>query len=288
MEINGHTRLCGIIGNPIEHTLSPAIHNTLAEKSGHNLVYVPFYVENGFLDDAVKGAFGLNVLGMNVTVPYKSDVIACLSDIDELAKNIGAVNTLVRTQEGYKGYNTDILGLYRAMCSEGIKIEGEQVILLGAGGAARAVAFLCAEKGAEKVYLLNRSIDKAQTVADEVNKTFGKECIVPMVTADYGKLPDKKFLAIQGTSVGLHPDSDKAVIEDKEFYQKIHTGYDLIYKPAETKFMKLVKENGGLAYNGLKMLLYQGIVAYELWNNTEISEETVGEIYEILKHRVDV
>lgn len=288
MEINGHTRLCGIIGNPIEHTLSPAIHNTLAEKSGHNLVYVPFYVENGFLDDAVKGAFGLNVLGMNVTVPYKSDVIACLSDIDELAKNIGAVNTLVRTQEGYKGYNTDILGLYRAMCSEGIKIEGEQVILLGAGGAARAVAFLCAEKGAEKVYLLNRSIDKAQTVADEVNKTFGKECIVPMVTADYRKLPDKKFLAIQGTSVGLHPDSDKAVIEDKEFYQKIHTGYDLIYKPAETKFMKLVKENGGLAYNGLKMLLYQGIIAYELWNNTEISEETVGEIYEILKHKVAV
>lgn len=288
MEINGHTRLCGIIGNPIEHTLSPAIHNTLAEKSGHNLVYVPFYVENGFLDDAVKGAFGLNVLGMNVTVPYKSDVIACLSDIDELAENIGAVNTLVRTQEGYKGYNTDILGLYRAMCSEGIKIEGEQVILLGAGGAARAVAFLCAEKGAEKVYLLNRSMDKAQTVADEVNKTFGRECIVPMATADYGKLPDKKFLAIQGTSVGLHPDSDKAVIEDKEFYQKIHTGYDLIYKPAETKFMKLVKENGGLAYNGLKMLLYQGIIAYELWNNTEISEETVGEIYEILKHRVDV
>ena len=288
MEINGHTRLCGLIGNPVEHTLSPAIHNTLAEKMGHNLVYVPFYVEQGQLDVAVEGACGLNVLGMNVTVPYKSDVIKSLAEIDELAQKIGAVNTLVRTDVGYKGYNTDILGLYRAMCGEGIKLEGEQAVLLGAGGAARAVAFLCAEKGVDKVYLLNRSVEKAQAVAEEVNEAFGRECIYPMVTADYEKLPDQKLLAIQGTSVGLHPDTDKAVIEDMEFYKRIHTGYDLIYKPAETKFMKLVKETGGYAYNGLKMLLYQGIIAYELWNDVKVSEMVADEIYEVLKSRVAV
>lgn len=288
MEINGHTRLCGLIGNPVEHTLSPAIHNTLAEKLGHNLVYVPFHVEKGYTDDAVKGAFGLNILGLNVTVPYKSDVIGSLVAVDELAEKIGAVNTLVRCEKGYKGYNTDILGLYRAMCSEGIKIEGEQIVLLGAGGAARAVAFLCAEKGAEKVYLLNRSLEKAQAVAEEVNSICGRECISPMITADYEKLPDRKYLAIQGTSVGLHPDSDKAVIEDAGFYQKIHTGYDLIYKPAETKFMKLVKENGGCAYNGLKMLLYQAVIAYEYWNDVQVPESVAEDIYEVLKSRVAV
>lgn len=288
MEINGYTRLCGLIGNPVEHTLSPMIHNVLAQKLGHNLVYVPFHVEKGYLNDAVKGGFGLNILGMNVTVPYKSDVIDCLSEIDELAKKIGAVNTLVRAGEGYKGYNTDILGLYRAMCSEGIVLEGQKVILLGAGGAARAVAFLCVQKGAETVYLLNRSIEKAQAVAEEVNGAFGRTCVVPMTLADYDKLPRERMLAIQGTSVGLHPDSDNVVIEDKAFYERVHTGYDLIYKPAETKFMKLVKENGGDAYNGLKMLLYQGIIAYELWNETTVSEEIAEEIYCMLKEKVAV
>lgn len=288
MEINGHTRLCGLIGNPVEHTLSPAIHNTLAERLGHNLVYVPFLVEQGRLHAAVEGAYGLNVLGMNVTVPYKSDVIPFLKEIDSLAEKIGAVNTLVRTAIGYRGYNTDILGLYRAMCSEGIRLEGEQIVLLGAGGAARAVAFLCAEKGAKKVYLLNRSIDKAQAVAAEVNRAFAGEVICPLTISDYQKLPEEKMLAIQCTSVGLHPDTAHAVIEDEAFYQRIHTGYDLIYKPAETRFMKYITESGGCAYNGLKMLLYQGIIAYELWNDVTVSEEIAEEIYGILKEQVAV
>ena len=288
MEINGKTRLCGLIGNPVEHTLSPAIHNTLAEMEGHNLVYVPFHVEQGFLADAVKGAYGLNLLGLNVTVPYKSDVLPSLVAIDDLAEKIGAVNTLVRTNGGYKGYNTDILGLYRAMSSEGIRLDGEEVILLGAGGVSRAVAILCAQKGVKKVYLLNRSIEKADAVAKEVNGVFGRECIYPMELHDYKKIPAGKYLTIQGTSVGLYPDADKAVIEDKAFYEMIHTAYDLVYRPATTKFMKLAEEEGAKTYNGLKMLLYQGIIAYELWNGTEISEEQALKIYEILKEKVAV
>ncbi len=288
MEINGKTRLCGLIGNPVEHTLSPAIHNTLAEMEGHNLVYVPFHVEKGLLADAIKGAYGLNVLGMNVTVPYKSDVLTSLVAIDELAEKIGAVNTLVRTEGGYKGYNTDILGLYRAMSSEGIRLEGKEIILLGAGGVSRAVAILCAWKGAKKVYLLNRSIERAKAVAQEVNNAFGKECICPMEINDYKKIPTGRYLAVQGTSVGLYPDADKAVIEDKEFYEMIHTAYDLVYRPEMTKFMKLAEEAGAKTYNGLKMLLYQGIIAYELWNEAEISEEKALKIYEILKEKVAV
>ncbi len=284
--IDGHTRTCGLIGNPVEHTMSPAIHNTLAERLGHNLVYVPFHVEEGRVLEAVKGAFGLNILGLNVTVPYKSEVIPALDQIDELAKNIGAVNTLVRTQTGYKGYNTDMPGLFRAMVSEGISLEGEEVILLGAGGAARAVAFMCASENVSKVYLLNRSLEKAKAVAEEVNRKCKRECIYPMALEDYKNLPQRQFLAIQATSVGLYPDVDKAVIEEPEFYKRIHTGYDLIYKPAETKFMKLVRENGGKAYHGLKMLLYQGVIAYELWNEVTVSKEDALAVYEVLKEKM--
>jgi shikimate dehydrogenase len=282
-EIDGKTRVCGLIGNPVEHTLSPVIHNTLAEKRGHNLVYVPFLVQKGQIAEAVAGAQALNILGLNVTVPYKSEVIACLKEIDPLAEQIGAVNTLVRVSGGYKGYNTDMEGLYRAMLAENIKIEGEEIILLGAGGAARAVAFLCAAKGAKRVYLLNRTVDKARIVADEVNKAAGREIISPMQLQDHRTIPDGKYLAIQGTSVGLSPHDDEVVIEDPEFYQKVHTGFDLIYSPWETKFMRLVRETGGQAYNGLKMLLYQGVIAYELWNQTEISEKEASEVYDRLK-----
>lgn len=282
-EINGHTRLCGVIGNPVEHTISPAIHNTLAGLLGHDLVYVPFHVEKGHLTEAVKGAYGLNILGMNVTVPYKSDVMEALVEIDGLARKIGAVNTLVRTEGGYKGYNTDITGLYRAMKSEEIKIEGEEIILLGAGGAARAAAFLCGEKKAETVYLMNRSAEKAQNLAGEVNRAFGREFMAPVALSDYRKLPDRPMLAIQGTSVGLYPNAEQAVIEDREFYRRIHTAFDLIYTPAQTKFMRLTQEAGGKAYNGLKMLLYQGIDAYELWNGVEIPEKTIQDIYRFLQ-----
>lgn len=283
MEINGKTRVCGLLGNPVEHTLSPMIHNTLANILGHDMVYVPFWVEPGRVAEAVIGSLALNLLGLNVTVPYKSEVITSLQEMDDLARNIGAVNTLVRTEGGYKGYNTDMEGLYRAMTDEGIRIDGEQIILLGAGGAARAVAYLCAVKGADRVYMLNRTLGKAQTVAGEVNCTMGRDVIVPMNMEEYDKLPEGKFLAIQGTSVGLAPHVEDVVIADEAFYEKIHTGFDLIYSPWETRFMKMTKAHGGRAYNGLKMLLYQGIIAYELWNQVAVSKEDAQVVYEKLK-----
>lgn len=286
IEINGHTRTCGLIGNPVEHTLSPLIHNYLADKMDKNMVYVPFAVEEGRLEDAVKGAFGLNILGCNVTVPYKNAVIPYLAEVDELAAKMGSVNTLVRTQTGYKGYNTDMTGLYRAMCSDGVSIEGEQVAVLGAGGVGRAVAFMCAAKGAEKVWLLNRTLDKAQTVAEEVNRAEKRQCVWALSIDEYGKLPNRKYLVIQSTSVGLYPHVNDAVITDDAFYQKVKAGYDLIYRPWETRFMKLVKAQGAPAYNGLKMLLYQGVEAFEMWNQCKIEDESAYKVYELLKTAV--
>lgn len=284
--IDGHTRICGLIGNPVEHTMSPLIHNTLAGLLSHNLVYVPFHVEEGKVQQAVEGAHALNVLGVNVTVPYKSQVMESLVQLDELAQKIGAVNTLVRCEDGFKGYNTDMPGLYRALVSEGIELEDQEVILLGAGGAARAVAFLCAMHHVKKVYMLNRSADKAKQVAGEVNSKSGRECIYPMVLEDYQALPDQKFLAVQATSVGLYPNTEEVILSDNAFYEKIHTGYDLIYKPRDTSFMKLVRQSGGKAYHGLKMLLYQGIIAYELWNEVSVSEEMAMQVYKRLEREI--
>ena len=280
-DINGYTRTCGLIGNPVEHTLSPVIHNTLSMVLGENLAYVPFHVENGRLEDAVKGAFALNLLGLNVTVPYKSDVIPYLTDIDPLAENIGAVNTLVQTETGYKGYNTDMPGLYRAMCEDGVKVKGEKVLILGAGGVARAVAMLLLDKGAREAILLNRTVQKAQEVADEVNRIAGRKFAKAMPMDAYDTLPaGKRYLAIQATSVGMYPGCDAAVIEDPAFYEKVHTGYDLIFNPPKTRFMELVEAQGGKAYNGAKMLLYQGIIAFELWTGCEIKSWLADKVYE--------
>ncbi len=280
MKIDGYTRTCGLIGNPVEHTMSPAIHNTLAEELSEKLVYVPFRVPEDKLGEAVEGAFALNLLGCNVTVPYKSRVIPFLKEIDPLARDIGAVNTLVRVEDGFKGYNTDMPGLYRAMCGDGVRLEGEKALILGAGGVARAVAMLLSVHGASQIVILNRTVEKAERLAEEINTLSGRQLAEAMALTDYGALPrGEKYLAIQATNLGMFPRVEEAVIEDRAFYEKIHTGYDLIFNPSRTKFMSLVEEMGGRAFNGLRMLLYQGIIAYELWTGVKVDEELAGKAY---------
>lgn len=278
MEINGLTRTCGLLGNPVEHTLSPAIHNTLAELTGINLTYLPFLVEKEKLGDAVQGARALHILGLNVTVPHKEKILPFLTAVDELAEKIGAVNTLVSTEDGYKGYNTDMPGLYRAMASDGISVEGEKILLLGAGGVARAVAVMLCDK-AGQITILNRTVERAAAIAEEVNAYAGRRVATALALEQYTSLPDKDYLTIQATNVGMYPDTEKVLISDMDFYEKIRVGYDLIYNPGETRFMRQVKAAGGEAYNGLKMLLYQGIIAFELWNDCKITEEQAAVVY---------
>lgn len=280
-KINGFTRTCGLLGNPVEHTLSPVIHNFLARETGENLVYVPFLVPSGMAGDAVRGAYALNLKGLNVTVPYKTQVIPFLKELDGLAEQIGAVNTLVRCEGGFKGYNTDMPGLYRAMCRDGVKIEGEKVLILGAGGVARAVAMLLAEKGAGRIVVLNRTKEHGEEIARTVNGYMGKDMVFAMGLSDYRSLPgDERYLCIQATNVGMYPKNGKAVIEAEDFYRRVHTGYDLIFNPAVKRFMELTKAAGGKAYNGSRMLLYQGIIAYELWTGIQIGEELADKAFE--------
>lgn len=285
MNLDGKTRVCGLLGYPVEHTRSPLIHNYLAELTGINLAYLPFLTQPEGLKAAVEGAYALDILGLNVTIPHKEKVIAHLKDTDPLAARIGAVNTLVRVEGGYKGYNTDMPGLYRAMLNDGVKLKDETIVILGAGGVARAVAVMLADQ-VNKIYMLNRTVEKAERIAKEVNDHVKKPLVEALPLSAYNELPDEKYLAIQTTNVGMYPHTEAAVIEDPAFYVHIHTGYDLIFNPAKTRFMELVEEAGGLAYNGLKMLLYQGIIAYELWNNVQISEEVAKKVYERLRTSV--
>lgn len=296
MNIDGKTRLIGLIGNPVEHTLSPVIHNGISKRMQMNSVYVPFKVEAEGLSAAVNGAYELNVLGMNVTVPHKNQVMDCLVEVDEAAKQIGAVNTLVRTdnaniQKGYKGYNTDMMGLRRQITEDGIRLKDKTVVILGAGGAAKAVVYMCLLEGAEKVYLLNRTIAKAEEIAEHMNQCnlalqCGEGKVIPMALQDYHKIFEEDLVVFQATSIGLAPNVNDVVIDDKSFYEKVKVGVDLIYNPANTRFMQLVTAAGGKAYNALKMLLYQGVIAYELWHDIKVPQSIIEDIYVDLKRKV--
>ncbi|MBQ8983967.1 MAG: shikimate dehydrogenase [Lachnospiraceae bacterium] len=293
--VDGKTGICGLIGDPVEHTLSPVIHNSLNELLEKNSVYVPFHVKNEGLEAAVKGAYELNITGMNVTVPHKNAVCQLVTELDPAAEGIGAVNTLVRDEikHGYRGFNTDMPGLLRAITSDGISVAGNTVIIIGAGGASKAVAYMCMQEQAEAIYVLNRTPEKAQEIAGHMNALFGENRMHALPLSAYRQFcPDESednrqaYIVFQCTSIGLSPNNDLTAIDDPEFYRCVKIGIDLIYNPANTRFMRYVKEAGGQAYNGLKMLLYQGIIAYEYWNDCKVSEEIAQEVYSRLYESV--
>lgn len=285
--ISGNAKVCGVIGNPVGHSLSPLMQNYFAQALGLDFIYVPCNVKNDEIEAAIQGIYALGFCGLNVTVPHKQSVMPYLQEIDQAAYSIQAVNTLVRVEGGYKGYNTDAAGLYRALKEKGIEIEGQDCILLGAGGAAKAAAYMLMDKKAGTVTILNRTPEKAKTLAREMNRLFGREAISSMALEDYQRLEKDSYLAIQTTSVGMHPQVDGVVIDDQEFYKKIHTGVDIIYTPKETRFMKLVREAGGQAVNGLDMLIYQGIIAFELWNpQIQVTKEITNKVRQMMEENL--
>lgn len=271
--IDGSTKVLGLIGDPIEHTGSPAIHNHLAEKLGDNVVYVPFEVRSKRLEEAIDGAYALGIEGLNVTVPHKVEVMQYVTELDDAALDIGAVNTLARIRGGYRGYNTDFSGFMRELDKVDIQVNGKNVIVLGAGGAAKAVMHSLNKLGARHIFILNRSKEKAT----EIFGSLGNVSIWGF--NEWKNIPKDKYICIQCTSVGLSPDDNACVIEDDGFYDLIDSAVDLIYKPRETAFMKKVASHGGRAYNGLWMLVYQAVSSYEFFTKKEVPEEVIEELY---------
>ncbi|MCR5507583.1 MAG: shikimate dehydrogenase [Lachnospiraceae bacterium] len=284
ININGHTSVYGIIGRPIGHTMSPAIHNMISEAMGIDSVYVPF-AANDDLGSIVRGLFSLGVKGINVTVPYKTDIIYELCGLEQMALDIGAVNTLKYTPNGYYGYNTDIIGLERELKDERVLLRGRNVVILGAGGAARAVAFLCASKGAASITIVNRTLNKALDIRADVaayaNKTGLYQLssnIYAVTIKEIGSILYDDCIAFQCTNVGLSPNDDACVVHDLGFYKRVSVGIDLIYKPANTMFMQYVRSAGGVSHNGLKMLIYQAVSAYEIWHGVVVPEVVIYDI----------
>lgn len=272
--IDGKTKLYGLIGHPVAHTFSPFIHNRLGELTGLNLRYVPFDVTDpDMIGAAVKGAFALNIQGMNVTIPYKQAVMPFLSGIDPVAGKIGAVNTLVRTDTGYLGMNTDYIGLKRALEVQGVNIPSYNAVIIGAGGAARAAAFMCGTCGVRGLVILNRTVQKAVDLAGDVKKAFPWMNVSAMPLSDAGKVPFENFLAIQCTKVGLAPDNAACPVEDAAFYQKLAVAFDCIYNPEKTAFLQRAANTGKKAIGGIDMLTYQAIASFEAWTGKEISNE---------------
>lgn len=278
--VNGRTRIFGIIGNPIEHSFSPILQNTIAKEMGHNHIYVPFCVEKGKVGVAIEGAYRLGIEGFNVTVPHKMEVINSLYEIDTLAEQIGAVNTLKKTDKGYKGYNTDILGLDMCFKTRNIQIEGKTVVILGSGGAAHSAVILAANRGANEIYVVNRTIENAVKITNIVKKYYD----TPVFAVGYDKLNDlhKADIVIQTTSVGMGESADNSPVKDCSFLNNTEAVVDIIYTPWETKFIKDSKKAGCIACNGFDMLIFQGIASYEIWNDIKIDNTTANNIKERL------
>ena len=281
-------KLAGIIGKPISHSLSPLMQMTIAKELGIDFVYSAFHIEES-LEEAIKGAYALGISGLNITIPFKQEVISHLLELSDEAKIIGAVNTLLRINGGYKGYNTDVYGIKMSLEKADINIKKKDIVLLGAGGAAKAVLYVCAKEGVESIRLISRDINKANVLSESVKAGFPdlklnfirlSELDTKNSISEY--LPKNDYIAFQASPVGMHPNVDKAIIECKAFYDKCEAGMDLVYNPAKTKFMQYFIDDNKKVINGLDMLIYQGIRAFELWNGIEVGEEIVLKLRQLL------
>ena len=263
--INGKTQVYGIIGNPVEKSFSPILQNTIAEEFWKKVAYVPFKVDKGCVKTAVDGGRTLGIRGFNVTVPHKVEVMESLCSIDAAAEKIGAVNTLKLTDNGYVGYNTDIIGLKKCFESRNIEIKNNTVVLIGAGGAANSAAILAGEEGASKLVIVNRTLEKAEKLADRVRKYYP----ITVEVKGYESIMDieNPQIVIQTTSVGMGNDIDGTPIKNADFFDNVKIVVDIIYTPWETKLMKDAAEHGAVTVNGFDMLFYQGLASFEIWHD---------------------
>jgi shikimate dehydrogenase len=266
MVINGKTRVCAIIGDPVEHSLSPVMHNAAFKKLGLNLVYVAFKVTPTELKDAVLGAKSLGLRGLNVTMPHKNAVMNYLDEVDATAKAIGAVNTVLNNQGKLIGYNTDGEGAMIALQENGVHPEERKLLLLGAGGAAKAVAYQVAQDVKELV-ILNRTPEKAKKLAEMLCENFGVKVKGGTLSSEVLKeeLPTTDIL-VNATSLGMHPDVDYSPVPSDLLRSDLSV-MDIIYNPLETKLVKDAKVAGAKVVSGVEMLIYQGAIALHIWTN---------------------
>jgi shikimate dehydrogenase len=264
MEISGKTKICALIGDPVEHSMSPVMHNTAYTKLGLDYAYIPFHVKPDGLGKAVEGLRALHVRGFNVTIPHKVAVIPWLDGLDPLAEKIGAVNTVVNTDGELRGYNTDAEGFLKALLEHGIKPKGKKIVVLGAGGASRAITYIMAAKGA-RVTIVNRQqeLDWAEDIALLIRKDLGKEVKVYELGQLAGAIENVDLL-VNATSVGMSPASEASPVP-AQLLSKVPAVFDIVYNPLETRLLREAKAAGAKVIGGVDMLAWQGALAFEKW-----------------------
>jgi len=279
--VTGKTRLLGLIGNPVEHSISPQLHNSLSKMLGLDLIYVPLRVDKENLGTLVKAIKATDFVGFNVTVPYKREIMKFLDDNTKEAILMGSVNTVKKIEGRLYGYNTDGEGFLRDFKeAAGTGFKGKKVVMIGAGGAARPIAVKIAMEGAEKISLVNRTTQKSVELAEVVNENIAEIVQVYNFEDKTLKLAiEESDIIINTTSVGMSPDIDNSPINDMTCFNG-QIVYDVIYNPTKTKFLADAESRGCKVINGLGMLFYQGINAYEIWTGVKIPEENLKDIYE--------
>ncbi len=262
-------KIFGVIGYPIEHSLSPVMFNAAFEALKMNCRYYPFKVEPSRLSEAVRGARALGFGGLNVTIPLKEQA-AKIVELDQTAQLIGAVNTIDLKE--FKGYNTDGLGALKTLETHGVEIENKRVLILGAGGAARAIAFQLAMKNAALV-IANRTESRAIALADDVRRAgialgTGIENLKSII--------EKMDILINTTSVGMFPDVNETLVSGEQMHSQLVV-FDIVYNPLETRLLKETRKAGARPISGIDMLVYQGAEAFKIWLKREPPVEVMKE-----------
>jgi len=266
MGISGQTVVCGIIGDPIEHTMSPAMHNAAFKALGLNFVYIPFKVKSVELRKAVEGIRGLNLRGVNVTIPHKVAVMPLLDRIDPLAERIGAVNTIVNDGGILTGYNTDAAGFLQTLHDRNVATDGKKVVLLGAGGAARALGHVLTMEKA-KLTILNRKqeLSWAEDLAARLSRNYKTEVkALELTPENLKKAMTAADLLVNATSLGMSPEIEATPVP-AELLSANLTVFDIVYNPLPTRLLREAKTAGAQTIDGLEMLVRQGAASFEIW-----------------------
>lgn len=268
----GGSMLLGVVGNPLAHSISPQLHNTLSDILGKDCVYVPLRMDEDDFDDGIRGIKALGFKGFNVTIPYKNKILKHMDVISQEASLIGAVNT-VKIKDGLLyGHNTDVRGFYDSFTREtGVDFNKKQVVILGGGGAARAVALAVVRGGPSRMYLVNRTIKKAEAIGDIIKKYSPHTEITCHGAIDFNF--GRADILINTTSVGMYPDTGAIPFGQEMEFSPSMVVYDLIYNPPETGLLKKASHWGAKTVNGLGMLIYQGIRAYEIWMDMKVEDD---------------
>lgn len=268
MVVSGKTKVCGIIGDPIEHTMSPVMHNAAFKNKGVDYVYLAFRVKKEELGKAIEGMRALNIRGLNVTIPHKVAVIQFLDELDPLADKIGAINTIMNDDGVLRGYNTDATGFLQALRERGIEPKGKSVVILGAGGASRAISFILAERGSSLV-ILNRTWDKAKVCANRISRIFTREVeALELNKENLSKVLEKADILVNATSVGMSPNINETPVSSDLLGPNLVV-YDIVYNPIKTRLQREAEVVGATVIGGLEMLVWQGALAFEKWTGRE-------------------